>query len=625
MLMGPIAPYRAERWHSVRLAVTALAIGGSAVLIGRSDTTPGLALTVAVIALCVGVAHAHEQWLAARPRKRSRRTQLLTVATAATLGGAAVIGAGATLAVPALAVCWVLVRRAYTHDSAYSRLPWWGLLAAEAARIGVAATFPHTGAAAVLGTWVAADLIAVAVLAAHGHTPATVRRTPGDAAAGTVAAAGLWALITTWAAAAALQLDGRAADDVAIGVGFAALGVAGAAAGVEAARRRGGTRTDVAMRAGRTAVTVGVVIAATAAGIGPAIGKLLLGTQLSLAVSIWAGIAGAAIALTTAATLTMAANRRLAISVVWIAVAGTAVLTILPVNDPELFMARCAATATLTAWFSWVALWKADRGHTGGNSDAAAFLAEPGSCAISVILPAYKTGPEINTVITGVFNALDDITHRSVEVIVVDDGSPTPVSVTHSDPRVRVERYDSNRGKGHAVHWGMRHAHGQIVAFIDSDGDINPALLADMHTALTNNPDLWAAVADRHHPESQTGQSILRVVSHHGFAAITGFLFGLDVGDSQCGAKAFRREPLSRVISHCRETGFIFDLELLAVGADLGTGGVVGVPVSIERTGDSSVTGRTVLTMAAQTVQLWCNLGQRRRQPGENIPEQILT
>jgi len=82
----------------------------------------------------------------------------------------------------------------------------------------------------------------------------------------------------------------------------------------------------------------------------------------------------------------------------------------------------------------------------------------------SVIIPTYNR-PEF------LAEAVGSVVSQSVadfECIVVDDASPTPVTVD-SDPRVRVVRLAANGGVAAARNAGVVEAQGRYLAFLDDD------------------------------------------------------------------------------------------------------------------------------------------------------------
>lgn len=85
--------------------------------------------------------------------------------------------------------------------------------------------------------------------------------------------------------------------------------------------------------------------------------------------------------------------------------------------------------------------------------------------AFSIIIPAYNEAPRIGKVLEAATSC-----REAREVIVVDDGSSDGTSeVASRFPKVKVVRFERNRGKGAAMKAGAREAQSEIVVYIDAD------------------------------------------------------------------------------------------------------------------------------------------------------------
>ena len=90
---------------------------------------------------------------------------------------------------------------------------------------------------------------------------------------------------------------------------------------------------------------------------------------------------------------------------------------------------------------------------------------------VSAIIPTYGRNERLPRAIRSVL----DQTYDNMELLVVDDASPTPVRETLDsfDPAVdnsfRVLRHDENRGANAARNTGIRASDGRYVAFLDDD------------------------------------------------------------------------------------------------------------------------------------------------------------
>ncbi|GGI06077.1 glycosyltransferase family 2 protein [Egicoccus halophilus] len=70
-------------------------------------------------------------------------------------------------------------------------------------------------------------------------------------------------------------------------------------------------------------------------------------------------------------------------------------------------------------------------------------------------------------------SALAQTLRDEVEVVVVDDGSRTPVDLPH-DPRLRIVRHERSTGGAAARNAGTTAATGRLVAYLDDDDELVP-------------------------------------------------------------------------------------------------------------------------------------------------------
>ena len=108
---------------------------------------------------------------------------------------------------------------------------------------------------------------------------------------------------------------------------------------------------------------------------------------------------------------------------------------------------------------------------------------------VSVILPAYNEAESIPFTIERVCNTLNG-SDWDYELLVVDDGSIDATAEKAREAangrRVKVFRYSRNRGKGHAIAYGLSHSRGGVIVFMDSDLDISHSQIGRYVEALEN-------------------------------------------------------------------------------------------------------------------------------------------
>jgi glycosyltransferase involved in cell wall biosynthesis len=112
-------------------------------------------------------------------------------------------------------------------------------------------------------------------------------------------------------------------------------------------------------------------------------------------------------------------------------------------------------------------------------------LADP---EVTIVIPCFNQGAFVDDALMSVFEQ----TFTSFEVIIVDDGSTDPDTITHLDrldwPRTRLVRQE-NRGLPGARNAGMRLAEGRFLVPLDADDEIAPEFLEVLRSALEERPD----------------------------------------------------------------------------------------------------------------------------------------
>lgn len=186
---------------------------------------------------------------------------------------------------------------------------------------------------------------------------------------------------------------------------------------------------------------------------------------------------------------------------------------------------------------------------------------------ISVILPAFNEEKEIVATVMDVEKTLIENAFTDYEILVVDDGCLDATSLRvenafRNDPRVKLIRYDRNRGKGYAVKRGFEQAAGDIITFIDADGEL-PAKQIPRYVNLLQRAD--CVIASRSHPQSVVDIPLGRRVFGKLFNALVQMLTGLRCGDTQCGLKALKKQVIQKVSPDLLVKGFAFDVELLTL------------------------------------------------------------
>lgn len=184
----------------------------------------------------------------------------------------------------------------------------------------------------------------------------------------------------------------------------------------------------------------------------------------------------------------------------------------------------------------------------------------------SIIIPAYNEERRLPETLERIA-AYVRISRRETEILVVDDGSTDRTAAFAESfrsklPTLRVISNGVNRGKGYSVRHGMLEAHGCIVLFTDADLSA-PIEEADKLFAALETHDVAIGSRALDRGLISVHQSRFREFAGIIFNAIVRLCLCLPFVDTQCGFKAFRREPCRIIFEQQRIERFGFDPELL--------------------------------------------------------------
>jgi dolichyl-phosphate beta-glucosyltransferase len=184
----------------------------------------------------------------------------------------------------------------------------------------------------------------------------------------------------------------------------------------------------------------------------------------------------------------------------------------------------------------------------------------------SIIIPSYNEERRLPETLERVA-AYARASGREMEILVVDDGSTDRTAAVAESFRgkfhaLRVISNGVNRGKGYSVRRGMLEARGGIVLFTDADLSAPIEEADKLFNALeTYDVAIGSRALDRR--LISVHQSRFREFAGIIFNTIVRLCLRLPFVDTQCGFKAFRREPCRIVFEQQRIERFGFDPELL--------------------------------------------------------------
>jgi glycosyltransferase involved in cell wall biosynthesis len=221
--------------------------------------------------------------------------------------------------------------------------------------------------------------------------------------------------------------------------------------------------------------------------------------------------------------------------------------------------------------------------------------------SLSVIIPAFNEAQSLRGALAEIVRELGRL-GIPFEIIVVDDGSDDGSvdllsKLSSAEPRVKVLRHVSNRGKGSALRTGLAAAAFEWILFIDADLQVPLRELVAFDRA-TRDADIL--IGYRCNKKYAFKRSIISAI----YKYIVRILFGINVRDVGCPFKLLRATVVRSI--QLSTNGFGFDVELLwrlfLAGARF-----IEIPVeSLPRqAGESKVTMRRIVLCLVELIQLW--------------------
>lgn len=209
-------------------------------------------------------------------------------------------------------------------------------------------------------------------------------------------------------------------------------------------------------------------------------------------------------------------------------------------------------------------------------------------------------------------------------IVFIDDGSTDGTHRILSDniPKATCAVYKNKigPGKGSALKFAfllseatMGAGADDLIVFMDGDGQIHPkeikTLLKIMHLY-----DADVIIGNKRHQYSNIYYSFPRKIVSLCYNLMIRILFGLNMRDTQCGLKIFRKSALDKVIDKVSIKKYAFDLELL-VALKENNFRIVDAPVAVNKQMNSgSVNIKNIIITFIDTITICIkkNMGNYR-------------
>lgn len=150
---------------------------------------------------------------------------------------------------------------------------------------------------------------------------------------------------------------------------------------------------------------------------------------------------------------------------------------------------------------------------------------------VSIIIPAYNEAQTVGKIVSGI-RAI----HPYFEIIVIDDGSSDGTGAMASDAGAMVYKHPYNIGNGAAIKSGIRIASGQIMVFMDADGQHDPE---DLKKLIGHIPEFDMVVGAR--PKGDQA-SWVRALGNRIYNRLASYVSNFNIQDLTSGFRAIKSD-----------------------------------------------------------------------------------
>jgi len=188
--------------------------------------------------------------------------------------------------------------------------------------------------------------------------------------------------------------------------------------------------------------------------------------------------------------------------------------------------------------------------------------------SLLLLIPAYNEERRIEPVLRSYGTYFKENYHGEFRLVVVLNGCRDNTigvvrRVAAEFPSIRALEFPDPIGKGGALIEGLRLAPlGDVIGYVDADGATPPhafhELVQQIGKADCVIGSRWMAGSVLHVEQTSHRRFASRV-----FHFIVEMFFGMGIRDTQCGAKAMRRQAVEKIHSALRIADMAFDINLL--------------------------------------------------------------
>lgn len=149
---------------------------------------------------------------------------------------------------------------------------------------------------------------------------------------------------------------------------------------------------------------------------------------------------------------------------------------------------------------------------------------------VTVVLPAKNEAHSLSTLLPAILSILPN-----ADIIVVDDGSTDHTAEVCREHKVRCLTHQYSKGNGSAIKTGARAANGEIIVFLDADGQHNPNDIPRLLKLFDNGYDMVVGAR-----QAGSQATLGRGLANRCYNWLASYITGHEIADLTSGFRAAR-------------------------------------------------------------------------------------
>ena len=166
---------------------------------------------------------------------------------------------------------------------------------------------------------------------------------------------------------------------------------------------------------------------------------------------------------------------------------------------------------------------------------------------VSIILPAKNEGVSLENLLPKLVKV-----RQHAEIVIVDDASSDKTKEVCEDYEVKVVSHLYSKGNGASIKRGVRESKGDILVFMDADGQHSPEDIKSLLAEFEKGYDMVVASRDK-----DSHASWPRYIANFVYNKLASWMTGHKVDDLTSGFRAVKAEKFKEFI-HLLPNGFSY-------------------------------------------------------------------